>query len=285
MKRFFVLSLVLLVLFSVIGYSRQRIVAGTVAIAEILDYLEVDEVVGVPTSQYDIPERYKKATGIGSPMRPNIEVIRSLRPTLFITSSALKDSLKPALDQNKIPSLFVELKSIDQLRETILSLGKLLGKRERAQVVYSEFLNREKKIVGRVSNLSKPSVLILSGSPGNFLVATEVSFVGSLCKKLGAKNVIKDTSNTHIPLNMEYILSTQPDYILIYTQSRSNDFKEFWTKEFSTNKLWNHFKAVKENRVIELPPSYFGTSANMKSLDALEMLSDMLFPQIKGEAK
>ncbi len=284
MKKVFTFIILLSLLLTTRVFAKNRIIAGSVAIAEILDVLQINEVVGVPDSPYEIPERYKNVSTIGSSMRPSIEAIRTLKPTLYIGSSTIRNTLELLLKENKIPYIFVELRNLDQLRETILSLGKLLGAQTKAKEIYSEFIEREKNVLEKIKNKKKPAVLLLSGSPGNLTVGTEISYVGSLVKKLGAINVIKDTSKNQVPLNMEYILQTDPDFILVYPVARPNDYKEFWSVEFEKNKLWKHFRAFKENHVIFLPPSYFGGSANIKSLDALEMLAEILFDvKIRGE--
>src|SRR5690554_2751426 len=46
-----------------------RIISTTVALTEIMNELEID-LVGVPTSYKDLPERYKDATEVGMAMDP-----------------------------------------------------------------------------------------------------------------------------------------------------------------------------------------------------------------------
>ncbi len=263
---------------SVFGNIRtERIVAGTVAIAQMLDVLEVESVVGVPATTYELPKRYSNLPKIGNPMNPSIESVKALRPTLFITSASLKNSLQSVLSQNKIPTIFLELNTMDQLKTTILSLGKLLGKSQKANELYNEIVRREKEVLRGISGKERPKVLIIFGAPGNFMIATEASYVGSMAKKLGAINVVHNSSQAYIPLNMELIISTQPDYILRLTHADPVTSKKMFEKEFSENKLWSHFKAVREGKVIDLPSGYFGVNANILFLEAFEMLAKFLY--------
>src|SRR5690625_7510930 len=50
--------------------SDHRIVATTVALTEIMDELELD-LVGIPTSYKDLPERYADATEVGMAAEPD----------------------------------------------------------------------------------------------------------------------------------------------------------------------------------------------------------------------
>ena len=90
--------------------GEQRIVATSVAIAEILDALKVP-VVGVPTSSYDLPDSMKDATEVGNPMSPDMEVIKSLDPTMVFSVVTLESTLKKQFDAVNIPSEFVDLNS------------------------------------------------------------------------------------------------------------------------------------------------------------------------------
>ena len=57
--------------------KEKRIVATSVATCEILDKLEVEGIVGVPkTDSYSIPKRYENAESVGSPMAPDMEIIK-----------------------------------------------------------------------------------------------------------------------------------------------------------------------------------------------------------------
>ena len=58
--------------------EQEVVVATSVAVTEILDKLGV-EVSGVPTTSYELPENTKEATKVGSPMNPDLEIIKSSR--------------------------------------------------------------------------------------------------------------------------------------------------------------------------------------------------------------
>ena len=45
-----------------------------------MDALEID-LIGIPTSYKDLPQRYDGVTEIGNPMSPDMEMIMSLKPT------------------------------------------------------------------------------------------------------------------------------------------------------------------------------------------------------------
>lgn len=253
----------------------KRVIAGTVAISEILAKLDVN-VVAVPTTSYELPKEYQNLPRIGNPMKPDLEVIKSLKPDLFISDSSLENSLKGYLEDNKIPYKFVKLVSIDDLKQTISELGKILGRTAEAQRLLTDINFREAKVLAHVRGQKKPKVMIIFGAPGNFMLATEKSFVGSLAKKLGAINVVK-SENAYVPINLETLLVSQPDIILRFSHGNSEAVWALFEKEFKENKIWQSFIAVKNGRVYNLEPDYFGVAANLKAIDALEKLAQILY--------
>lgn len=253
----------------------KRVIAGTVAISEILAKLDVN-VVAVPTTSYELPKEYQNLPRIGNPMKPDLEVIKSLKPDLFISDSSLENSLKGYLEDNKIPYKFVKLVSIDDLKQTISELGKILGRTAEAQRLLTDINFREAKVLANIRGQKKPKVMIIFGAPGNFMLATEKSFVGSLAKKLGAINVVK-SENAYVPINLETLLVSQPDIILRFSHGNPEAVWALFEKEFKENKIWQSFIAVKNGRVYNLEPDYFGVAANLKAIDALEKLAQILY--------
>ncbi len=77
--------------------SKERVVATTVAVTEIMDALEVD-LVSVPTSSKTLPKRYKGLPEVGNPMSPDMEKVKSLKPSEVLSVTTLEYELKPVFD-------------------------------------------------------------------------------------------------------------------------------------------------------------------------------------------
>ena len=65
--------------------ENDKIVATTLAITEIMDALNLD-LVGIPTTQYYIPARYKNVTEVGNPMCPDMESFNHCSQQMFSLS-------------------------------------------------------------------------------------------------------------------------------------------------------------------------------------------------------
>ena len=253
--------------------GEEVVVATSVAVTEILDKLGV-EVSGVPTTSYELPESTKDATKVGSPMNPDLEIIKSLNPTCVVSVDTLGSDFEKQFTENNIPSMFVNLSTVDGLKETIVNLGEKFDKSEKAAEIIAELENKENEL-----NLSKKEnkedILILFGALGSVMVSTDNSYVGNLVKIAGGNNIFESESSSFIQVNMEEIIKRNPDKILIMTHAVPDEAKKTVEEEFA-KATWQQLDAIKNNKVYYLENGYFGMSANLKVIEALDKLGAIL---------
>lgn len=254
-----------------------RIVATTIAAVEIMDALEVD-LVGVPTSQKSLPARYKGLPEVGNPMSPDMEIIQSLQPTDVLSVTTLQYDLETPFQQAGVPTTYLNLESLDKMESEITKLGETYDRKKQAARIVSAFEQKKKDIQKRTKGKSKPSVLILLGVPGSYLVATEKSYIGDLVRIAGGDNIAKGEKMEYLASNTEYLQKANPDIILRAAHGMPDEVVKMFDQEFKTNDIWKHFKAVQQDRVYDLEESLFGTTGNLKAAEALDELTRMLYP-------
>lgn len=155
--------------------NETRIVATSVATLEILDALEIDGVVGIPETSYEIPERYADATKVGTPMSPDMEIVKSLNPTFVLSPKSLETDLASSYEAIGVSSVFLNLSSVEGMYQSIEGLGELFGAEENAAKLVEEYETFFDKYQEAHSADEQPTVLILMGLPGSYVVATENS--------------------------------------------------------------------------------------------------------------
>jgi len=254
------------------------IIATTVAIVEIMDKLELD-LVGVPTSYKDLPDRYSDATEVGMAMEPDMEIIKSLKPTDVLSVTTLQADLEDSFEKTDTPVTFVDLESVEGMYDSILDLGEKYDRTEQAEDIVQDFEEKLSETEQKVEGKESPKVLILLGVPGSYLVATENSYIGDLVRRAGGENVIKGEDVEYISSNTEHLQQANPDVILRAAHGMPDEVVEMFDEEFATNDIWKHFKAVENDRVYDLEETRFGTTANLAAPEALEELVDMLYPE------
>lgn len=257
--------------------SKERIVATTVAVTEIMDALEVD-LVGVPTSSKTLPKRYKGLPEVGNPMSPDMEKVKSLKPSEVLSVTTLEYELKPVFDGVGMKANFLDLTSLKNMQNSISDLGKKYGREKQAEEVVTKLDKKVASIQKEVKGKKEPTVLILLGVPGSYLVATEHSYIGDLVKQLGGKNIVQGEKVEYLASNTEYLKKDDPDIILRAAHGMPDEVVKMFDKEFKTNDIWKHFAAVKNNRVYDLEERLFGTTGNLAAIEALDELKKMMYP-------
>lgn len=289
MKRLLSIIIVVLVMTSFTGCYGQKgenketqtkkegevVVATSVAVTEILDKLGV-RLTGVPTTNYTLPESTKDAVKVGNPMNPDLEKIKSLNPTVVVSVDTLGDDFKNTFIENNIPSEFVTLTSLDGLKESIKKLGDKFNKKEEADNLLNEISDKESEIAKKNYGKEKEKVLIIFGAPGSMMIGTSKCYVGNLVDIVGGKNIVENNSTSFVQLNIEEILKSNPDKILVMTHGDPEEAKNMVSKELKNNPMWQKLSAVKEDKVHYLDSKKFGMSANLKVTEALGELDSIL---------
>lgn len=256
-----------------------KIVSTSVAICEILDELGFDNVIGVPETSGKIPERYKNAKTVGSPMNPDLEIIKSLNPDLVISPQTLESSLAESYSTAGISSAFIDLSSVEGMYAAIISLGEYLGCEENAKRMNDEYNSYMESYKNSVAE--EQDILLLMAFPdGFYLVATENSYVGNLVKLAGGINVYgsdyKGDENGFVNINPEDIVQKKPDRIFVFAHYAEEDAFNYMKGEFENNDSWQYFDAVKQGNITYLPSEYFGMSAGLSWTEALKYLEPVM---------
>lgn len=260
------------------GSDQVRIVATSPAAVDICDKLELD-LVGVCSSTLStIPERYQDVTTVGTAMSPDLEILKSLNPDYVISPNSLQSDLQPKYASIGVSSLFLNLRSVEGMYASIEGLGEKFDREEQAQALVEEYQQFMEEYRSQNEGKEPPTVLVLMGLPGSYIVATESSYVGNLVKLAGGVNVYGDGDGQEfLTANTEDMKTKEPDIILRAAHALPEDVVEMFQDEFETNDIWKHFGAVQEGRVYDLPYDLFGMSAKFNYPDALEELQPLLY--------
>ncbi len=256
--------------------SEQRIIAGTVVIADILDKLELDAI-AVPETEKQLAKRFDGLPTIGNAMEPDMEIVKSLNPTEVLSVSTLEYDLQDKFKQLNIPVDFLNFQSVDAMLKEITSLGKRYDREAQADALVKDLQKNIEAVQSVAANKEGPRVLILLGIPGSYLVATENSYAGDLVKRAGGINVMEGQDAEYLSSNTEYLHNSNPDIILRLSHGMPDEVVEMFDEEFKTNDIWKHFDAVKNGKVYDLEEELFGTTSSLQVPQALGQLMEIFY--------
>ncbi|GED63741.1 heme ABC transporter substrate-binding protein IsdE [Lysinibacillus sp. FSL R5-0849] len=256
--------------------SEQRIIAGTVVIADILDKLELDAI-AVPETEKQLAKRFDGLPTIGNAMEPDMEIVKSLNPTEVLSVSTLEYDLQDKFKQLNIPVDFLNFQSVDAMLKEITSLGERYDREAQAGALVKDLQKNIEAVQSVAANKEGPRVLILLGIPGSYLVATENSYAGDLVKRAGGINVMEGQDAEYLSSNTEYLHNSNPDIILRLSHGMPDEVVKMFDEEFKTNDIWKHFEAVKNDKVYDLEEELFGTTSSLQVPQALGQLMEIFY--------
>lgn len=259
--------------------NAPRLVATSTATAEICDRLNLDLVGVSSTTTSTIPERYQELPTVGTAMAPDTEVLASLQPDWILSPASLQSDLQPKYEAIGTDWAFLNLRSVQGMYRSIQELGEIFDRKAEADALVAEFTDFYEEYSQKNAGKEHPKVMILMGLPGSYIIATENSYVGSLVAMAGGENVYSGTDQEFLTVNTEDMKTKEPDIILRTAHALPDQVVEMFKKDFETNDIWKHFKAVQEGQVYDLTYELFGMSATFRYPEALEELQPILYPE------
>lgn len=259
--------------------KEPRIIATSPATVSICEKLDLN-LVGVSSSTlHKIPKKYEKVKQVGTAMSPDMEIVASLNPDWVLSPASLQSDLQPKYEEIDTNWAFLNLKSVPGMYRSIQELGVIFGKEKESKEMVDEFTEFYEEYKKKNQGKEGPTVLVLMGLPGSYVIATENSYVGSLVEMAGGKNVYAGTNQEFLTVNTEDMKKKEPDIIVRTAHAMPDKVVKMFKEEFKTNDIWKHFKAVKEDRVYDLSAEYFGMSATFLYPEALEELQPIFYPE------
>lgn len=256
-----------------------KVVAATVAVTNVLAELDA-EVIGVPATSQTLPEQYADLPQVGQAMSPDLEIVASLEPDLFVMDSSFKSSVEESLSQYGLNTFFFETGSYSAFVNSIKELGTEINRDEEANELVGEIESAVAKGLEKKGDES-PTVAVIFGAGDNFMLATDTSYLGDLVSTLGATNITSklegDMSSAYVQFSLEQILAENPDYVLRFAHGNVEETAKMFDQTFDSNEAYQALTAVKEGRVYDLDSTVFNVSANLQIKTAIETLADILY--------
>jgi len=239
------------------------------------------EIVGRPTSYMAPPAGLEEVPQIGAPPGmgggPDFEKIFEINPELLLGPASLRPHLNQ-LEEKGIKVLLFQPRSIEDVKQEILTVGKVLGKEDEAKKLVGEIDSKIAELRGKVPD---KRVLVVWGAPGTYLAVLPSSVIGDYLTILGSENVAKDfpplaERPTFATLSPELVVDKDPEVILFAAHGRPDQVLQGFMSQMESNPAWKNVKAVKENRVYVLRPEFTTMNPGPKVADALSYFANAL---------
>lgn len=225
---------------------------------------------------------------IGPVYSIDMESVIMHEPDLIIAQAGTQSTQANKLREMGFNVITTYIRTYDDVVAAYKGFGKILENEEQAEAKIQELAKHKEEIVAKLPEENK-SVVILYITSRALAVKLDNSIAGDIASMLEIKNIASDLPPDTIgsettPLDIEYIVEKNPDYVLVTSMIDSNEEAvKAIEKEFSTNPVWSGVKAVQEGRVVYLPQEYYLFNAGPYYHEAIEFMAKSIYPEIYGE--
>ncbi|MEW9594833.1 ABC transporter substrate-binding protein [Bacillus toyonensis] len=230
------------------------------------------KIIGRPDTKLTLPEELKKAQVIGNAHQPNFEQIASLKPDVLVANNGFQKNV-PTVEGQGTKVVISTANSVQDIQKNIEIYGAVMKKEDKAKELNQKMNDQMKKYEKK----SDVKALLVYGAPGTYLAALPTSLSGDILEKTGGKNIAAGFPEMkeypqYAQLSVERIIEANPDVIYLITHGDPNSVKKAFEGEMMKNEAWKNLDAVKQNRVVILPPDLFGSNPGTKVTEAMDFM-------------
>ncbi|MFO7660632.1 MAG: helical backbone metal receptor [Candidatus Cloacimonadaceae bacterium] len=220
--------------------DETRYVVLSPELAEIIAVLEgTENIVGI-TEECTFPPSLAGKTIVGKFGTLNKEKIISLKPSIVFATSLEQQAIAAELSKLGITVFSVYPKSVSEMLEGIVSVGKAIDKEARAVFVADSLKAELEQISKNIVNEKKPKVYLeIYREP--LMSVSDQSFVGELIELAGGDNIFTTLERDYSRVKAEDVIKANPEIIICYSQDSADNIRK--------RMGWKDIPAVKNNRI------------------------------------
>jgi iron complex transport system substrate-binding protein len=254
-----------------IGKLPVRIVSIAPSNTEILYALDLGEKVVAVDQFSNFPAEAKPKATLGSYVKPNLEALVAASPDLVVATSIHAKTVIPELEARNITVVAVDPKSVDDVYDRILLVGKITGQTTQAERVVGEMRERIASTTAKLKDAPKRRVFaelspqLHSAGPG--------TFVHDLIERAGGQNVAADAGQQWPQISAESLVQKDPEVVLLMDEVAGES-----PATAKTRPAWEKMSAVKGDRIVVVDPD-LANRPGPRLADGLEAIAKAVQPE------
>lgn len=253
----------------------RRIIPLYASFSEILlDMGLADRIIARTTSDTE-PEAMAKLPGIGTHMRPNLELVAGLSPDLVLQMGGRDEAAQSvaALRRLGVKVAFFRIGSFAELFSVIQRLGVLTGQGHAAKALQARLEERLAAVAAALPKTGQRPTVFFELRYPNLIAAGPGAMVTDVIRRAGAVNgVTGKDSDRVVRLSEEALIALDPEvYVMQQGPMNKNPQPLAERPHFAT------LRAVKAGRVFVVDEKLF-SRPGPRNVDAVEQLAAHLHP-------
>lgn len=263
-----------------ISHGPRRIVCLTEEPCEILYALgEQDRIVGISAYTLRPPQARRDKPVVSAFVGGSVAKIRALKPDLVIGFSDIQADLARSLIAENLQVLIFNQRSLQQILDVILDVGRLVDQARRAEELVAGYLARLDEVASRVpTSARRPRVYFEEWDEPTI---TAIEWVSELIELVGGQNVFADRAGGKLAkqrfVTGAEVLERDPELVLA-----SWCGKPFDRAAFESRPGFAAMSAVRSGQVFEIPPEIILQPGPACLTDGVERLAEHVAGARKG---
>ncbi|MPW24946.1 ABC transporter substrate-binding protein [Alkalibaculum sp. M08DMB] len=224
---------------------------------------------------------------VGAVYAVDMEAIIDQKPDLIISQYGPQTTQSEKLREMGFQVISTQTKTYEEVLSIYRAFGKILDAQEEAEEIIRKLEEQKNNIIKKLPQEEK-TVVILYVTSNALSVKLDNSIAGDISKMLNLKNIASELppdtiGSENTPLDIEYIVEKNPDYILVTSMIANNEVAiKTMEDQFKNNPVWKGVQGITEGRVIYLPQEYFLYNAGPYYGEAIEYMARAIYPEIYG---
>lgn len=254
----------------------SRIVALVPSITDLILALgEGDRLVA--RTRYDTDPRLAALPAVGGGLDPNIEAIIALRPDLVVVWPGADQPLIGQLDAAGIAVYGAGSQSLEDQERHTRQIGRLLGVEARADSLLAHLDSSFAALATALAGVPVVSALYVAWHDPPMTTGPG-TFVDSIMSVAGGRNIFDDATSDWPQVNMEEIVSRDPDVLILPVPVTGDSGAIAWVHQTPG---WRDLRAVRTGRVLLVDSELF-SRPGPRIIDAANQLAELLHPGVTG---
>ena len=255
----------------------RRIIPLYASFSEILlDMGLADRIIARTTSDIE-PAFMAKLPGIGTHMRPNLELVAGLAPDLVLQMGGRDEATQSvaALRRLGVKVAFFRIGSFAELFSVVQRLGVLSGKEEAAEALQNRLKTRLAAVAVVLGNTTQRPTVFFELRYPNLLAAGPGAMVTDVIRRAGGVNGVTGKADDRVVrLSEEALIALDPEvYLMQQGPMNKNPQPLAERPHFAT------LRAHKTGRVLVVDEKLF-SRPGPRTVDAVEQLAVYLHPDL-----
>lgn len=215
----------------------------------------------------------------------DIATLRKINPDVILTQDQCEVcavSLKDVESATKqlvcnAQVMAVNPKSINDILNDVINIGKLTGSLQKAEVIVNELQQRIKFVQDKTGNLQKPRVCCVEWIKPLILAG---NWAPEMVDIAGGINCGSDKGMSSQKHSFDDLLSLSPDIIVIVPCGFKIEqtIKDMFL--LTSNNQWNELKAVQSKQVYIVDGNAYFNRPGPRIVDSIEILAQIIHPEL-----